>query len=66
MALDGFSINGLRTKIFGACAGWQAGETRFVEMSSAERSLYFRYIPGPDEVSLGERECVARAILRYS
>jgi C1A family cysteine protease len=63
MALEGFSINELRTRITDAGAEWEAGETQFTEMSSIERSLYLGYIPGPGEPSLEEREQIAQANL---
>ena len=63
MALEGFSINELKTSISDTGAEWEAGETQFTEMSSAERSLYLGYTPGPGEPALEEKERIAQANL---
>ena len=64
MAIEGFSIKELTARISDAGAKWEAGETQFTQMSSAERSRYLGYIPGPGEPSLEEQESKAKANLK--
>lgn len=61
MPLEGFSIKELKTVISESGAGWQAGENLLTEMSSEERALHLGFVPGPEDLSLEEREITAKA-----
>lgn len=61
MPLEGFSIKELKTTISESGAGWQAGENLLTEMSSEERALHLGFVPGPEDLSLEERETTAKA-----
>jgi len=63
MAQDRIEPSQLNLMIQSAKAGWQAGATSVSELTSEEQKRRLGYEPGPDELSLAQREATSTANL---